>query len=134
MRLTASTDYALRLLMHLARRPERLCTIAEVAQAHELSETHLMKITHQLGQAGWISTQRGKGGGISLALPPEQINIGAFVRSMEPDFQLVECLGPRETSSCKLTGACRLTHVFIQARQAFMQVLDAQTLADVVAQ
>ena len=34
MRLTAMTDYALRLLMYLGQRPDRLCTIAEVAQVH----------------------------------------------------------------------------------------------------
>lgn len=48
MRLTLMTDYALRLLMHVAQRPERLCTISEVAQAYSISEANLMKVTHQL--------------------------------------------------------------------------------------
>ena len=54
MRLTLMTDYALRLLMHVARHPGRLCTIAEIAQAHAISEAHLMKVTHQLALRGWI--------------------------------------------------------------------------------
>lgn len=133
MRLTAMTDYALRLLMYLGTQPGRLCTIAEVAQAHGLSEAHLMKITHQLGLAGWITTVRGKGGGMTLARPPGEIRLGELVRSVEPDLQLVECLGPDPgTSACRLTGACRLAGVFSQARQAFLDVLDAQTLADVL--
>jgi Rrf2 family protein len=103
MRLTAMTDYALRLLMYLGRQPERLCTIAEVAQVHGLSQAHLMKITYQLGQRGWITTVRGKGGGMTLALPPEQINLGAVVRSVEPDFQLVECMGAPAADGCVLT-------------------------------
>lgn len=132
MRLTAMTDYALRLLMHLGRQTDRLCTIAEVARLHGLSEAHLMKITHQLGLAGWIVTVRGKGGGMKLAHPPQDINLGALVRSVEPDFRLVECLSPRPDSSCRWTGQCRLAGVFDDARQAFLDVLDRHTLADVL--
>lgn len=58
MRLTTMTDYA--------QQPERLCTIAEIAQAYGISEPHLMKVTHQFGLQGWIETVRGKGGGMRL--------------------------------------------------------------------
>jgi len=130
MRLTHMTDYALRLLMHLAQQPDRLCTIAEVATAHGLSEAHLMKITHQLGLAGWITTVRGKGGGMRLAAPPQDINLGAVVRSMESDFQLVECFGSED--HCTLSGQCQLTGILQGALQAFMQHLDDRTLADLL--
>ena len=130
MRLTTMTDYALRLLLHVGQHPERLCTIAEVAEAHGLSEAHLMKITHQLGLAGWLTTVRGKGGGMRLAHLPEDINLGALVRSIEPDFQIVECLGTDD--HCRLTGGCRLTGVFNAALAAFLAELDACTLADVL--
>jgi Rrf2 family transcriptional regulator, nitric oxide-sensitive transcriptional repressor len=130
MRLTAKTDYALRLLMYVGRHRDRLCTIAEVSQVYAISEAHLMKITHQLGQAGWIETVRGKGGGMRLACEPEQINLGDLVRSVEPDFCLVECLAA--ASACTLTGQCRLTRVFNDALDAFMLQLDGYTLADVL--
>ena len=102
MRLTTMTDYALRLLMYVAQRPERLCTIAEVAQAYGISEAHLMKVTHQLGLQGWLETVRGKGGGMRLAYPPAKINLGAVVRGVEPDFYLADCFSPN--SACTLTG------------------------------
>ena len=79
MRLTTMTDYSLRLLMYVAQRPEQLCTIAEVAAAYGISEAHLMKITHQLGLAGFIETVRGKGGGMRLGGDPKDIVIGAVV-------------------------------------------------------
>jgi Rrf2 family transcriptional regulator, nitric oxide-sensitive transcriptional repressor len=124
------TDYALRLLMHVGQQRDRLCTIAEVAQVYGLSEAHLMKITHQLGRAGWIETVRGKGGGMRLALEPAQINLGELVRSVEPDFQLVECMATG--SACTLTGQCRLTGAFSGALDAFMRELDRHTLADML--
>ena len=130
MRLTTMTDYALRLLMHVAQRPERLCTIAEIAQAHGISEAHLMKVTHQMGLQGWIETVRGKGGGMRLAHPPENINLGDVVRSIEPDFALVECFSTG--NQCVLTGQCRLASVLGGALQEFMTHLDGFSLADLL--
>ncbi|NIF82152.1 Rrf2 family transcriptional regulator [Comamonas sp. Tr-654] len=131
MRLTLMTDYALRLLMYVARQPQRLCTISEIAQAYEISETHLMKVTHQLALKGWIVTVRGKGGGMRLAHMPQQINIGAVVRGMEPDFALVECFG--SDNRCTLTGDCRLAGMLQGALQSFLAHLDEFTLADLIA-
>lgn len=130
MRLTTMSDYALRLLIYLGRHPDRLCTTAEVAQAYGISEAHLTKITHQLGLAGWITTVRGKGGGMRLALEPQDIRLGELVRGIEPDFYLVECLG--ELNACTLTGQCRLTGIFKQALAAFLEQLDAHTLAELL--
>ena len=130
MRLTMMSDYALRLLMYAGQQPDRLCTIAEVAQAYAISEAHLMKVTHQLALAGWLVTVRGKGGGLRLAHAPEAINLGAVVRSIEPDFFLVECFSGG--SACTLTGHCRLASVFQNALQAFMDGLNQHTLADVL--
>ncbi len=130
MRLTTLTDYAMRLLMYVAQRPDRLCTIAEVAKTYDVSEAHMMKVTHQLGLAGWIETVRGKGGGMRLAHAPQDIPLGAVVRSMEPDFFMVECLSTG--NACVLTGSCKLTEVVEGALRSFMTHLDASTLADVL--
>ena len=130
MRLTTMTDYALRLLMYVGQRPERLCTISEVAGAYGISEAHLMKVTHQLGLAGWLETVRGKGGGMRLAAAPADINLGEVVRSIEPDFSLVDCL--TTGNSCTLNGSCRLTGIVSEALQSFMAHLDRHTLADLL--
>jgi Rrf2 family nitric oxide-sensitive transcriptional repressor len=130
MRLTTMTDYAMRLLMYVAERPDRLCTIAEVAHAYEISEAHLMKITHRLGRCGWLETVRGKGGGMRLAAAPAEINLGAVVRSVEPDFDIVDCF--RSDTACLLAGQCRLTDIVGGALQSFMQHFDQYTLADLV--
>jgi Rrf2 family transcriptional regulator, nitric oxide-sensitive transcriptional repressor len=130
MRLTQLTDYAMRVLIHLAQHRDRLCTIAEVAARYRISEAHLMKITHQLGRAGWIRTVRGNGGGMALALAPEDLPLGQVVRSMEPDFFIVECFSTGST--CMLTGSCKLTGVIDGALRSFMDYLDSHTLADIL--
>jgi len=130
MRLTQLTDYAMRVLIHLALNPDRLCTIAEIAARYGISEAHLMKITHQLGRVGWIGTVRGRGGGMALALPPEAIQLGQVVLTMEPDFNVVECFSTGST--CSLTGSCKLTGVMDGALRSFIDHLDRHTLADIL--
>jgi Rrf2 family nitric oxide-sensitive transcriptional repressor len=124
------TDYALRMLMYLAHQPDRLCTIAEIAQAYDISQAHLMKITHQLSLAGFIETVRGKGGGMRLAAAPAAIKLGAVVRAVEPDFALVECFG--NENRCALTSYCRLAGVLSSALGSFLAHLDGHTLGDLV--
>ena len=131
MRLTVYTDYALRLLMYVAQRPDRLCTIAEVAQAYRVSEAHLMKITHHLGRGGFLETVRGKGGGMRLAMAPSEINIGTLVRQMETDIDLVECF-ETGNNACQIMPACVLRGALHQALGAFLAVLDKYTLADLL--
>jgi Rrf2 family nitric oxide-sensitive transcriptional repressor len=124
MKLTLFTDYSLRVLLYLAARPERLCSIAEVAQAYRISQNHLMKVVNQLARSGYVESVRGRGGGIRLGRPPEQINIGALVRHTEDGFDLVDC------GSCVIAPACGMTGVLKEALLAFLAVLDRYTLAD----
>ena len=63
MRLTEFTDYTLRVLMYCAANPERLITIAEVAERHAVSKNHLMKVVNELSRQGMLETTRGRGGG-----------------------------------------------------------------------
>lgn len=130
MRLTAYTDYSLRVLIRLALEPDELATIAEIAAVYDISEHHLMKVVHELGRAGYVETLRGRGGGLRLARRPAQINVGEVVRRMEPDFALAVCF--RESEHCAIESSCSLNRVLEEALDAFMQVLNAYTLADLV--
>lgn len=131
MKLTAFTDYSLRVLLYLAARPERRATIAEIAQAFDVSEHHLTKVVHFLGRHGWLATVRGKGGGLGLAAAPSDIVVGRVVRATEGDARPAECFGAAP-ARCRIVRACRLRGVLADAVQAFYGVLDGVTLAELV--
>ncbi len=132
MQLTTFTDNAFRLLIYLAAEPERSATIGEIAEYFAISHHHLVKVAHRLRQGGFIVTQRGKGGGIRLARPAAEINLGEVIRWMEPNLALVECQQAGETR-CRAAPTCRLSQVFDEALAAFLATLDRYTLADALA-
>src|SRR3546814_7242066 len=72
MRLTLFTDYSIRVLLYLGTRPERLCSIAEVARGYDVSQNHLMKVVNELARAGYVESVRGRSGGIRLGRSPEE--------------------------------------------------------------
>lgn len=131
MKLTAFTDYSLRVLIYLATEPERRTTIAQIAAAYAISEHHLVKVVHFLGQKAWLTNVRGKGGGLELALPPELVRLGDVVRATEGESVIAECFDP-EGGNCCLAPNCRLRGVLREAMAAFEAALDRYTLADLV--
>lgn len=130
MRLTSFSDYTLRVLIYLALNQERLATIQAIAESYGISENHLMKVVHHLARAGLIETVRGKGGGMRLARPPEEIRLGEVVRGTEGDAAIVECLG--DDNHCCITRSCSLPGILIGAFNKLYAHLDDYTLADLV--
>jgi Rrf2 family transcriptional regulator, nitric oxide-sensitive transcriptional repressor len=132
MRFTLHTDYALRVLMYLGAEPgDDLATVKKISQSYGISENHLMKVVHRLGQSGFITTVRGRQGGMRLASAPHEINVGAVVRACEDDMRIVECFDPL-TNTCPIADACALPAILDEALAAFVAVLDRYTLADLL--
>lgn len=130
MRLTSFTDFAFRLLIYAAARDGRLVTIEEVVDHFEISRGHLMKVARALTGSGYLTAVRGRGGGLRLARPPQEIGLGDVVRATEPDFALVECFETR--NHCVITPKCRLRIILNESLDAFVAVLDRYTLSDLM--
>ncbi|WP_097458651.1 Rrf2 family transcriptional regulator [Mangrovitalea sediminis] len=130
MQLTTHTDYALRLLIHLAsKREDEPATVQDVAARYGISAHHVAKVAQTLGQLGYVHSQRGRGGGLELAMAPDSIRLGEVVRQTE-NLKILECFGP--DSTCPIEPACRLKGILGDALQSFLAVLDRYVLADLV--
>ncbi|WP_299027836.1 Rrf2 family transcriptional regulator [uncultured Sulfitobacter sp.] len=129
MQLDKFTDYALRILVTLAvRAPERVST-SQIATLYRLSENHLAKVSTQLVREGFVASERGRNGGLTLAKPVDDIRIGSVVRALKRDDPVVECFGANK--SCLILPACGLRNPLAEAQEAFFAVLDRYTLADI---
>jgi Rrf2 family transcriptional regulator, nitric oxide-sensitive transcriptional repressor len=131
MRLTLHTDYALRVLMYVGVKRDRVSTIPEIVERFDISKGHVMKVVHHLAQKGYLETIRGKRGGMRLARKPEQINVGAVVRDMEEELGVLGCLQGRK-GYCRIEECCLLRSALRDATNAFLATLDRYTLQDLV--
>ena len=130
MKLSLFSDYSLRILMYAALKDE-MFQLSEVTAAYGISKDHLAKVVHKLGKLGYVETYRGRGGGVRLALAPEDIRIGKLVRQTEDQPVIVECFDP-STNTCPINGCCRLKGLLAEAMGAFFASLDSYTLRDLI--
>jgi Rrf2 family nitric oxide-sensitive transcriptional repressor len=131
MQLTLFSDYTLRTLIYLATHPGEVVPASRISDAFGISSDHVAKAAKWLTQRGYVSAQRGKMGGLTLACKPATIRIGQLIVETEPHMNLLECFD-RETNRCPITPACKLKKALAEARAAFVATLDAYTLEDLL--
>ncbi|NUH63966.1 Rrf2 family transcriptional regulator [Sulfitobacter sp. S0837] len=130
MQLDKFSDYALRILITLAARaPDRVAT-SEIARLFHISENHLSKIATQLAREGFVRSERGRNGGLTLRQPAETISVGAVLRAIKRDAPVAECFGGNQT--CLILPVCGLRGPLADAQEAFFATLDGYSLADIV--
>lgn len=102
----------------------------EISDWFGISRDHLVKVAHNLARLGFVTGTKGRGGGLRLARPADQIRLAEVVKATESDFHMVECFDPGR-STCRITRACALKYVLQDATRAFFATLEGQTLASV---
>ncbi|HEU4986335.1 MAG TPA: iron-responsive transcriptional regulator RirA [Rhizobiaceae bacterium] len=131
MRLTRQTNYAIRILMYCAANDGRLSRIPDIAEAYSLSELFLFKILQPLVENGLIETVRGRNGGVRLGKPADQITLFDVVRVTEDNFAMAECF-ENDAVDCPLVDSCGVNEALRKALNAFFEVLESYSIADLV--
>lgn len=129
MRLTGFTKYGLLVLVYATVHRDELLTVNQISAAFGISRNHLTKIVHALARAGYLSTSRGRAGGLRLGRPAVLITVGEVVRTMEQNFDVGERFNTGHSTGAT-TAACGLRSTFWAATRAYFDVLDRCTLAD----
>jgi len=122
MQITRATDYAVRVVIHLATLPagSRL-PVSELARGSEAPESFVSKVLQQLVQRGLVRSQRGAGGGFQLAVRPESISLLDIVEIMEGPLRINLCLPGK--SMCTRRSWCGAHPVWNQAQKALRKAL-----------
>ena len=131
MHLTRFTDNALRCLIVVGLSPERVVPVPEIADRMNMSYEHLVKIVKRLAALGYVQTERGRHGGVRLAMDPATLTLSEIIHETEDNLALVECF-TGEAHGCPVSSVCRLATALHDARAAFFDVLAQRTLADIL--
>ena len=132
MRLTQQANYSVRILMYCAAKRDDFAKVSEIARVYDISEYHLFKILPILVSNGFITTHRGRNGGLRLAKDPGEITLGQIIRAAEENFHLADCFD-EGSYDCPLLSMCDFNHALNDALEAFLKALDRYTLADLTA-
>ncbi|RMF60835.1 MAG: Rrf2 family transcriptional regulator [Calditrichaeota bacterium] len=93
MRLNQTAEYALRVMAYLATQDNQ-----EPIKSKELAKTtgiplfYLSKIMRRLVVAGLVQSQKGHGGGFTLAKPRSEIHFIDIIQSVSSEFSTKRCV------------------------------------------
>ncbi len=126
--ITREADYAIRVVLYLARRAddEKTISTAELSDEMEIPYRFLRKIVRRMVDAGLVLSQRGKGGGVSLAVPAAGISLLDVLHAIDPkSVMLNACL--EEDPNCDRLSVCPAHLQFKGLQEALDKGLHAVT-------
>jgi Rrf2 family protein len=131
LRISRETDYAIRVLLALAKLPrDEIVPSAVIRMEMRLPESLSLQIISRLANLKFINTYPGRNGGIQLAHPPEDISLLAVIQALEGPILLSDCLG--DEHPCQLAPDCTVQDFWIQLQgkiESELQAVNFENLA-----
>jgi Rrf2 family protein len=123
--------YALRIMVDLATH-DGWVSLGDVSQRQEISRKYLEQIVSLLVKGGYVTSQRGKGGGYQLTRKPDEYTIGEILRVAEGSLVPVECLQISSGELCPQVDDCATVDVWRGLGKVTAAYLDSKTLRDLL--
>ena len=131
MYLSKFTDYSFRILMYLGKHTDNIYTVDELSSILDLSSHHTKKIVYKLSKNNYISSSKGRNGGIKLGMDPKNINLGKLLEITEDNLNILECFS-LENNTCPINNSCKLKPIINDAFNSFKIKLSQYTLEDII--
>ena len=129
MQITRATDYAVRVMVHLASLPQgEKVPLSALVRASGVRGSFLSKVLQRLVRAGLVSSHRGAGGGFCLRVQSEKTTLIEVIEAIDGPLQLNLCLGSGLT--CERKSWCGVHPIWQKAQGALAEVLAGITIAE----
>ena len=131
MDITRQADYAVRAMVHVARLPpsSRVST-ATISKAERIPLPFLTKVIAHLVKSGLVTTNRGMGGGVSVARAPQEITLLEILEAIEGPILLNRCL--QREGLCEIEDRCPVHNVWADIQHSLVTQLGSVTVSDLV--
>jgi Rrf2 family protein len=132
MKISARTEYGIRILVTLARNEDGTClSLAEIARREKLPHAYLEQLVGDLRRAGLVTATRGVSGGYRLARPADEIPMTDAVRALDGPLLEMPCAGSVDLERCDRPQPCSVHEVFQRVHESLAGSLSSTTLAEV---
>jgi FeS assembly SUF system regulator len=131
LRIGKLTDYAIIVLGHMAKQPERTYTAGDLSTTAGVAAPTVSKILKALTRTRVLTSTRGAKGGYQLALPPEHTSVASIIYAMEGPIALTEC--GLDHDACEQSASCHIRGNWAVINRAIRASLESVTLADMAA-
>ncbi|MFQ6019516.1 MAG: RrF2 family transcriptional regulator [Dehalococcoidia bacterium] len=130
MKVSTKGDYGIRAIIELAHHygAARPMQSSEIAARQNVPESYLEQLLTTLRRAGFIRSVRGPQGGHALIRNPDDLRVSEVISALEGSILPIDCLD--ESSQCSRSGGCAQRDMWVQVRDAVLNVLDNTTIAD----
>lgn len=133
LKINRQTDYAVRVILALAKQGEGARLSSSVIQHEMLIPPTLMpRIVAQLARAGLVNTFPGREGGLMLPRPASQITLRDVVEAFEGPILLSECLQVKGEDDCPFQSDCPVRPKWGRVQVAMLREMAAITFEDLV--
>ena len=133
LKINRQTDYAVRVVLALAKRGEgiRLST-AEIQQEMLIPPALMTRIVAQLAREGLINTYPGRDGGLMLPRSASKITLKDVVEAFEGPILLSECLQAKGEDDCPFRSNCPVRSKWGRIQVAMLREMASITFEDLV--
>ena len=133
MQFNQATDYAFRVIMHLADMPEgEIINSQTIAEKQHIPVGFLQKVMRALTKGEVINSYRGIDGGFALAKPAKDISLLDIIIIMEGPIDLQRCLKDNKSCSKGCAPQCTVHAALAVIRTDFIQALDNINFAKLI--
>jgi Rrf2 family protein len=133
VRIRRETDYAIRLLLALARKgPEAVATTRELQKEMQIPKQYAARVVAKLARGGFIKALQGRSGGISLGRPATEISLKDVVLHFEPIFVISKCV--EDPASCPFGDTCPVRGHWCHLQSLLLKELERITIAELAAE
>jgi Rrf2 family protein len=123
MLLTRAADYAVRVMIHMAKLEEgQRTSLPELATTVQAPQSFLSKVLQTLTKAGLIRSWRGNDGGFEILDPGRKSTLRDVVEAIDGPLFLNICLA--DGDACEREHLCPAHDVWVRAQMAVMNILD----------
>lgn len=131
LKINRQTDYAVRVILTLSKRkPGTRIPTSEIQREMLIPPVLIQRIVAELASGGFITTQTGRDGGITLARLPSEINLLQVVEHFEGPIYLSDCVV--KPDECPFSTRCPVTRRWARLKNVIRAELEATTFEELV--